>query len=130
MQKAPKSTRVLIAVGQSFNLMGRYQRAERFYLKALRIAPNDMVTYFCLIESNLNAGQVHDAERYVERLLARFSINKIQDQLNVTSNNIFMAHYSADRLAPVISKKLKQMSNDVSQLGLPIKSAIKNREFN
>jgi tetratricopeptide (TPR) repeat protein len=123
LRKAPKAKRALVAIGQSFNLMGQYQRAEWFYRQALRIAPNDMLIYFCLIENSLNAGEVQNADRYVERLLARFNINKIQAQLKVTSSNIFMAPYSPDLLAPVIRKKLEKISDEVYLLGPPINSA-------
>jgi tetratricopeptide (TPR) repeat protein len=123
LRKAPKAKRALVAIGQSFNMMGKYQRAEWFYRQAQKIAPNDMRTYFCLIENNLDAGDMQNVERYVERLFARFSINKIQDQLKARSDSIFMAHYNPDLLAPVITQKLEQISDEVSQLGLTMNSA-------
>ena len=116
LQKAPNAKRAIVAIGQSFKMMGKHRRAEWFYRQAQKAAPNDMLTYFCLIENSLNAGDVQNSEHYVERLLARFSINKIQNQLKVTSNNIFLAHYSPDLLAPVITKKIEQISDEVSQL--------------
>jgi tetratricopeptide (TPR) repeat protein len=130
LRKAPKAKRALVAIGQSLNMMGKYRRAEWFYRRALKIAPNDMLTYFCLIENSLNAGEVQNSDRYIERLLARFSINKIQKQLKVTSNSIFRAHYSSDLLAPVISKKLEQLSDEVSQLDLARNSAKKHPDLN
>ena len=126
LRKAPQSKQVLVAIGQSFNKMGQYRRAVWFYRQAWKIAPNDMLTYFCLIESNLKAGDMQKVEKTVERLLARFSINRIQKQLKVTSNNIFWAHYSPDLIAPLIKKKLEQMSEEMSQLGISLNSSKKN----
>ena len=83
-----------------------------FYRQALRIAPHDMVIYFCLIENSVNAGDLQNVQRYTERLFETFSIDKIQDQLKVISNNIFMAHYSQDLLVPVITGKFEQISHD------------------
>ena len=116
---APQDKKTLVAIGQSFNKMGNYERAEWFYRKAQRLASHDIVTYFCLIENSLNADDLQDAERYTEQLVATFSRNKIQAQLKVTSTNIFLAHYSQDLLEPVIMKKLGQMSAEDPQLGLP-----------
>jgi tetratricopeptide (TPR) repeat protein len=109
---APKDKRTMAAIGQSFNMMGKYRRAQWFYRQAQRIAPHDMVIYFCLIENSLNAGDLQNVQRNTEKLFETFSIDKIQDQLKVTSTNIFMAHYSQDLLVPVITGKLEQISHD------------------
>ncbi len=101
----------MAAIGQSFNRMGKYERAEWFYRRAQRIAPHDIVIYFCLIENSLNAEDLQNAGRHTERLVANFSSNKIQAQLKVTSTNIFMPHYSQELLVPVITQKLEQMSD-------------------
>jgi hypothetical protein len=93
-------------------MMGKYRRAEWFYRQAQRIASQDMVIYFCLIENSLNAGDLQNVQRYTERLFETFGIDEIQDQLKVISTNIFMAHYSQDLLVPVITGKLEQISHD------------------
>jgi tetratricopeptide (TPR) repeat protein len=126
LRKAPQSKQVLVAIGQAFNMMGQYRRAVWFYRQAWKIGPDDMLIYFCLIESNLKAGDMQKVEKTVERLLAGFSISRIQEQLKVTSNNIFRAHYSPDLLAPLITKKLVQISDEMSQLRIPFNNSKKH----
>ena len=111
----PKDKMIMAAIGQSFSMVGNYQRAEWFYRQAQRIAPRDIATYFCLIENRLNAGDVPNVARYTEALFATFSHKKIHTQLKVTSTNLFMPHYSLELLKPVISKKLEQIPGGIHQ---------------
>jgi len=115
LRLAPNFKTTLMYMGDALSLSGEYSRADWFLRRAKNIPPESIMPFFCLIENSIKAGNIQDAERYTERLLASFSIIAVKDQLIRISHDNLLLPVSSE-LTEMISKKIMERSKEISEL--------------
>ena len=110
---SPNNSNVLLSTGVALSLMGKHKNAEWFMQRAAQNSPNDIMVLFSQIENSLRAGDVSGAEKYTERLFALFSLKSIKTKLKTISKNYHSVPVSKELIAPIIKKKLMEMSKEI-----------------
>ena len=110
---APNNSSILLNTGVALSLMGEHKNAEWFLQRAAKNSPNDIMVLFSQIENSLRAGDASGAEKYTEKLSALFSLKSIKAKLITISKDYHSAPVSKELIAPIIKKKLMEMSKEI-----------------
>ncbi len=110
---SPNNSNVLLSMGVALSLMGEYKNAEWFLQRAAKNSPEDIVVLFSQIENSIRAGDTSNAEKYTEKLFALFSLKSIQAKLITISDDYHSAPVSKELIAPIIKKKLMEISKEI-----------------
>jgi tetratricopeptide (TPR) repeat protein len=113
---APYKTSVLVNTGVALSLIGEIQKAEWLFQQAAQISPEDVTTFFWLIENSLRAGDHSSTEKYTERLLASFSLPYIKSKLQALSGSYQSAPVSLSMITPIIRQKSMEMSEEFENI--------------
>ncbi|MBT8373348.1 MAG: hypothetical protein KJN80_00380, partial [Deltaproteobacteria bacterium] len=68
------------------------------------------------IENSMKAGNIKNAERYTDRLLASFSLIAVRDQLMRSLHDNLLLPISKQLIIEIISKKILERSKEISEL--------------
>ncbi|NNL41872.1 MAG: tetratricopeptide repeat protein, partial [Desulfobacterales bacterium] len=116
LRLAPNFKTTLLYMGAALSLSGEYSRADRFLRRANNIPPESIMPLFCLIENSMKAGNIKNAERYTDRLLASFSLIAVRDQLMRSLHDNLLLPISKQLIIEIISKKILERSKEISEL--------------
>ena len=110
---APKKSSILLNIGVALSLMDEHKNAEWFLRRAAENSHKDIMVFFCLIENSLRAGNISDAEEYVDNLFASFDLKTIINKLEMLPRNYESAPVSKELISPTIKRILIKMSKDI-----------------
>lgn len=111
----PLGKKAMLNIGIGYNLLGRYGRAEWFFRTLHFRYPQDRLSLMWLIETNLKAGDLADADRYAVRLLRLIRINEMKSLTATPTAADFMSPMSQKSVLNHISKKLAERTEDISE---------------
>ena len=111
----PLGKKAMLNIGIGYNLLGRYERAEWFFRTLHFRYPQDRLSLMWLIETNLKAGDLADADRYAVRLLRLIRINEMKSLTATPTTADFMSPMSQKSVLNHISKKLAERTEDISE---------------
>ena len=116
LKQKPDDAIAMLNAGIGLRMMGNLERAKWYLNAAHRRNPGNGSTLFWLLEANLLLGHRDDADSCVNRLLARFSFNRLISEINIIRDENLMPASSLKIIIQELSRKLKAKSAKISQL--------------
>ncbi len=77
LRSAPRDKKILLNIGIAFSMLDRYRQAEWFLERAKKLWPEDIRAYLYLIEAGQATRNTAKAERCLDELLTRFTLNRL-----------------------------------------------------
>ena len=111
----PLGKKAMLNIGIGYNLLGRYGRAEWFFRTLHFRYPQNRLSLMWLIETNLKAGDIADADRYAVRLLRLIRINEMKSLAATLTTADLMSPMSRESVLNHISKRLAERTDDISE---------------
>lgn len=111
----PLGKMAMLNIGIGYNLLGRYERAEWFFRTLHFRYPQDRLSLMWLIETNLKAGDLADADRYTLRILHMIRINDMKSLTVTLTAADLMSPMSQKSLLNHISKTLTERTRNISE---------------
>ncbi len=109
----PDNVSALLNAGVALSRLGHHDRAERFLKSAIQGAPEDIRSFFALIENTVRSNDLDGAAKQVRMLFKRFTLQQILDSIKMFSNNYRTAPLAAERIFPVIKEILLQTAAEL-----------------
>jgi len=116
LELTPKNINLLLNMGRTLSLMEDYKRAHFFLNQAHNYAPENITTFFCLMENSIRSEDKSNLDKYTEELLSVFTITTIMDTLKEISENNSFTPVSSKILLPMIAETLNKKSNSIIKL--------------
>ena len=111
---APYSHNVSGNLAAAFTLIGKHEEADKLLRKINRIYPNDIKALFYLIENSLRAENMANANKYIEKLFATFSVGDIKSSVVNASVYSTEIPYSPVLLAAAVAERLNQKAQGLN----------------
>jgi tetratricopeptide (TPR) repeat protein len=115
LQMEPGNRAVLLNTGVALSLLGKADQSAIFLKKAHKLAPTDMRPMLALIENAVRAGNLAEAEVYVQALFGQARLNAVIESIDRLSNNYRTAPMAAELIAPLIRKYLLSMPAEIDK---------------
>lgn len=103
----------MIGIAKALELSGEYERAMWFYGLAHSIDPGNTDILLLLIDLSIETDNDIQSDEYIEKLLSLSSFDKLKKVLLQIDDDRFMGLISKERIIPISSKKIKEVSKEM-----------------
>jgi len=106
---APGVGSVLLNTGVALSRLQSFKNAEWFFLRAVKMSPDDIMPHLFLIENALRADDLSGAYQFSKILLSRHSITQIEAFLNSPTDDYVFPPVDKTRIAPILKDTIKDI---------------------
>ena len=115
MKSAPHDKKILLNIGIALGMLDQYRQAEWFLLRAKNLWPRDIRAYLYLIEVAQNTKNTVKTKRYLNELLAGFTLKRFHlDQTNCF-NDVDLRPASRKLICNAVNAKIMSIAEDMTR---------------
>lgn len=121
---APEKPPIWLNIGVALTMIGEYPNGRWFLNRARQLAPDDVITFFSLIENRVRGRDLRSAAYFADRLCRTQSltaISEVKANLLKTPKTVMWAPVSVDTVLPLIEDALRKLTaefpNEIFQQG-------------
>lgn len=116
MQIVPNDTRANLSLGMAKLMTGKYGSATHYLLRIPENSSHKTIALLLLIENNVRAGNIRNAEKYAKKLVFKVSPEIIKEKLTEANESRLTWPISKELVAPVIANVLRRQSMAIINL--------------
>jgi tetratricopeptide (TPR) repeat protein len=117
LKSAPHDKKILLNIGIALQRMNQIRQAEWFLNRVKREWPNDIRPYIHLIGLGLNSENSVKTERYLNDLLTRFTLNRLNIEQPDCLDGVGLTDASRKLICRVVSDKIILLADDMIRKG-------------
>ena len=117
LKSAPQDKKILLNIGMALSRLGHYRQSEWFWHRVKKRWPGDIRPYLYLIEVGQKTNNMVQTERYLDDLIARFTLKRLTAEQPHCFEDAGLSNTSRKLICDAVNAKIMSLAEDMVRKG-------------